>query len=148
MYALVLNGVIEQVGDLPKIWWDGARYWDFRDPGLVDLAALGWLPVNETARPPDTALTTFDRSVELVNGEPTEVWTERNKTTEELADDTYESNRSSIETKALAALTANNDYLAIASPSNAEVLAQVRVITRECNGLIRLVLNQLDSDDA
>lgn len=42
-------------------------------------------------------------------------------------------------TKASNAIAANVTYLAIASPSNAQVTAQVRAITRQTNALMRLV---------
>lgn len=49
--------------------------------------------------------------------------------------------------KAAQALDVNATFLAIASPSNAQTLAQVRSLTRQVNALIRLTLNQLDSTE-
>jgi hypothetical protein len=45
-----------------------------------------------------------------------------------------------LHSKARAALQANRDYLALASPTNAQNLAQIRRITRECSALIRLLI--------
>jgi hypothetical protein len=41
--------------------------------------ATGWFLVTDTTRPDDTETHTHDRSVELVNGTPTVVWTQREK---------------------------------------------------------------------
>lgn len=75
-------------------------------------------------------------------------------TTEEnaLADaeaslETALSNREQIETKAAQALAANATFLALNSPTNAQTLAQVKMLTRECTALIRLVLSRLETTD-
>lgn len=46
--------------------------------------------------------------------------------------------------KVRAALDVNAAFLAIASPSNAQTLAQVRALTRETSALIRLLARQVD----
>jgi hypothetical protein len=53
-------------------------------------------------------------------------------------------NRATVESQAKTALDGNRTYLAIATPTNAQVAAQVRALTRQANGLIRLALAQFD----
>lgn len=49
--------------------------------------------------------------------------------------------------RARAALADNQAFLAVASPTNAQVLAQVRALTRQNQGLIRLALRRFDGSD-
>jgi hypothetical protein len=56
-----------------------------RDASVATQQACGWFAVNDVARPADTDTTTHDRSVELVAGAPTVVWTERALSDDELA---------------------------------------------------------------
>lgn len=52
---------------------------------------------------------------------------------------------STLTQKAGQALTANATFLALAAPTNAQTLAQVQLLTRECNALIRLATQMLDT---
>lgn len=54
-------------------------------------------------------------------------------------------NQTTLQAKAQQALTANATFQAIGSPSNAQIAQQVQSLTKQCNGLIRLLLNALDS---
>lgn len=63
--------------------------------------------------------------------------------TDPVSDDV--SNRQDIAAKAQAALDANATYLALGSPTAAQTTAQVKLLTRECNALIRLCLQQFDT---
>lgn len=161
MYALILDSAIQSVGRLPA----AARRLDTgewvcppnRDWTDEQAALCGYLPVTDVARPADTATDTWTRSVELVAGAPTVVWTARPWTADELAAQQAEANRTAIEQAAAAAMADNDTiiagadtYLAIASPTNAQVVAQVRALTQAARmaaqqrrKLIRLQLNDL-----
>ena len=49
-----------------------------------------------------------------------------------------------LHTRIRQALTVNDTFLAKTSPTQADVLAQVRALTREASALIRLMVRQLD----
>ena len=89
LYAHITDGTIDQIGALPALWLGPTRWHDWRgDPGTwaTQPADWGWLPVVEVPRPADTATTTSDPApVALVAGVPTQQWTPRPWTTEELA---------------------------------------------------------------
>ena len=53
-------------------------------------------------------------------------------------------NELSLRDKASQAVQANNTFLGIASPTNAQVVAQVQRLTRENTALIKLVLGAID----
>lgn len=57
------------------------------------------------------------------------------------------SNGSELTVKAKAAVTGNNAFLAITSPTNAQVVAQVKAATRQLNALIKLEVGDLLTTD-
>jgi hypothetical protein len=142
-YALVRNDIIEQVGP-PRLWFDGLRWWDFRNATESYYNEAGWQLVVETTRPDDTATHTSDRTVELINDVPTVVWVVRPLSVDELSNNQQTLNRSTLETRAGNALTANNNFIAIASPTNAQAAAYLKTVAKELNAIIRLILNQVD----
>lgn len=58
-----------------------------------------------------------------------------------------EDNSQAISAAATAALSTNRAFVALASPTNAQVVAQVKALSRQNNGIIRLLLSQLDGTD-
>lgn len=57
------------------------------------------------------------------------------------------SNELTLRQRAATALTTNRDFLALPAPTNAQTLTQVRALTRQMNGLIRLTLRDLSGTD-
>jgi len=78
--------------------------------------------------------TRLSKNVRWENGQPVEIGPDY------LVDITAEWVADDLRAKGLAALTANQTYLALASPSTAQNTAQVKRLTRECSALIRLLL--------
>lgn len=58
-----------------------------------------------------------------------------------------EVNEDSIRDAALNALATNRTYIAITNPTNAQNAAQLKALSRQMNGVIRLLLRRLDGTD-
>ena len=58
-----------------------------------------------------------------------------------------EANEAALRQAARHALATNRTFIANASPSNAQTVAEVKALARQVNALIRLELNQLDATD-
>jgi hypothetical protein len=56
-------------------------------------------------------------------------------------------NEETLRQQARQALDANRTFLALASPTNAQTLAQVKALTRQVQALIRFELDDLTSTD-
>jgi hypothetical protein len=95
-------------------------------------------------------------SVNAKTGEQTESWVDIpgiedptaalvRTQAEAAAAQTAATNENTITSRVDAALNANNAFLALASPTQAQTLAQVKTLTKECTGLIRLLRKKLDS---
>jgi hypothetical protein len=67
--------------------------------------------------------------------------------TEEVPDDPRDVNINTLEQRAVNALVNNRAFIANAAPTNAQVVAQVKDLSRQMNALIRLTFNQLDGTD-
>lgn len=82
MHASVIDGQIVATGSLPaaaRRLDTGQWVLNLADAPVEIREACGWYDVVDVERPPDTDTTTFDRTVEIVDGVPTMVWTEVEK---------------------------------------------------------------------
>ena len=84
-FVHVTAGVVDAIGSPPDTTWADGRWWDLRRRDSEALAACGWHEATLAARPADTATTTWDQTWTLTDGTWREGWTERAKTSEELA---------------------------------------------------------------
>jgi hypothetical protein len=99
-HALVVEDAIISVGGLPTAArrldtgeWVNPNNGEWTE---AEAAACGYLPVVTTPRPPDTDTTTHDYAVVLISGVPTEQWTARPKTPDEITAATYAENEEGI----------------------------------------------------
>lgn len=58
-----------------------------------------------------------------------------------------DANHVALYNKAVNALTSNIEFLGIGNPSNAQLSAQVTALTRQTNGIIRVLIGQLSVTD-
>jgi hypothetical protein len=144
-YAIVVDDTILKVGSRPRAYRNHTGLQYATDE---QLAALGILPVVDVERPADTATHTTERSVELVAGVPTVVWTQRAWTADELAARTAAANNTAMRAEVdqaladLRLITGSSGTLTGAQLSNA-----VRLLARVLIRMIRFQLGKLDAVD-
>ena len=138
MIALVVNGTVTRTaGTPPEVW---------RRPNGTTVAGYhlrpdlwqqdGWLPLVDSGPTPGANQT----GTQVLTVGPTQV----TRTWTGIADVPELVNAQTIRDQATAALQANRDFLAIASPTNAQVLVQVRALTQQNVKVIRQVLGLFD----
>lgn len=66
---------------------------------------------------------------------------------ESTREQTEQTNATTLHVRAGQALAVNTTFLALPSQTNAQLAAQVKALTRQNNGLIRLILNRFDATD-
>ena len=143
-YAHVDNNQIEAVGRLPnsaRRLDDGAWVMGLDTAPTALQEATGWHEVTDTPRPDDTATTTHDRSIDLVAGTPTVVWTERDKTQAELDGEQAQANRTTIDTAITNALTELQTLIDApevgAVPAGTMTTAQLSAVVRSMRDVVQ-----------
>ena len=101
----------------------------------------------ETPRPAATGTTTHDTGWIVDGDHAAQTWTPRPWTTDEQAARTKAANEATIRDKATTALGTNATFLGLTSPTNAQNAAQIKALTRQVNGLIRLTIRRLDGTE-
>lgn len=104
---------------------------------VVEQESCGYFIITEVAKPVDQAGKVWVEGYSLTAGRPTQTWTLRNFTPGETTEATRNTNLTDVATKARNAIAVNDNFLAIASPTNAQNAAQIKILTRECTGIIR-----------
>lgn len=107
LYAHVAGSTVDTVSNLPRLYFDGTMWHDWRGPGpwRTQPSSAGWFPVATTQRPVDTDTTTHDESVALVDGLPVQTWTPRPWTADELAARAQAANAATLQADTTADLT-------------------------------------------
>ena len=141
MYAQVTAGTITAVQGQPPV---AARRLDtqqwvlgLRDADTATQEACGWFPVTDTTQPADTVTERYERSVDLVAGQPTVVWSAVAKTVEEQAAEAAEAEAVIERQQARDAIANLDQYLGLGSPTNAQVKQAVDFLAKVCKRLIK-----------
>lgn len=141
-YAHVTNGTVDATGFPPDTLFSNGRWWDLRTLDLTTLAAVGWFPVTETARPADTSTTTWQEQFTPGVGDVDQSWVEVPKSAAQLQREQEAANRGAT----VANLT--NDLVvmeAIRAQTNADLRndpsQEIKDIARSMKRLIRVAIN-------
>lgn len=141
MYARVNGSTVVETAaaphDLVRLS-DGGKVLLSQYITAAELAACGWFVVVEPAPPTLTALQTRDPdTIEVVGGVPTRVYHVRNKTQAELDADAAAAQAITERQQARDAIADLDAFLALQSPTNAQVVTVVRLLCRVAKRLIR-----------
>jgi rhamnose utilization protein RhaD (predicted bifunctional aldolase and dehydrogenase) len=140
-YAQVIDGKIETVGRLPesgeelvgKAWVMGLS-----NASVAKQEACGWFVLNDDAvRPADTAEESSDRTIELVNGRPTVVFTARPKTDAELTADAEQAERDAADQRIKGAVEALERIQQVREMSNAEQTEAIQQLAAAAVHLVK-----------
>jgi hypothetical protein len=161
-YARVLEDAIVSLTSPPDLLEPtdvtaNGQWWDLRNHDYTLLTweveiigPHGWLPIVITDRPPNTDTITHDYSVELVDGVPTEVWTERPKTEDELLNEEKVANTTQLVSESEEAvdklvLVVENLNL-ITNMSNATINANPAAIIKDVARELKTVARQANRE--
>jgi hypothetical protein len=145
-YALVQDDEIVSVGPLPRTATkpNGSTVY-LRSASDEKLESLGYYEVVETPAPTPAQGNTVESTVELVNGIPTRVWTERPMTPEELLAQTRLANRTTLETNLDADIVTLQNTINTANATiNANPAAYIKDTARAVRRLAKLQRGNLD----
>lgn len=159
MYAHVVDGVVDAVGNPPRLTLQNGRWYDLRPRDIATLATVGWYPVEEAAKPADTSTTTWEPVFTFDVDVVVQSWLEIPKTAEQIAADIADANRSALTTDAtgdieLLITSVASLNTVIAKPNNQitggdtkQVAQEGRRIARAVLRMLRLQLEILNSTD-
>jgi rhamnose utilization protein RhaD (predicted bifunctional aldolase and dehydrogenase) len=140
-YAQVIDGKIETVGRLPESGEElVGRAWvmGLSNASVAKQEACGWFVLNDDAvRPADTAEESSDRTIELVNGQPTVVFTVRPKTDAELTADAEQAERDAVTERIKGAVEALERIQRVREMSNAEQTEAIRQLAAAAVHLVK-----------
>lgn len=102
--------------------------------------ACGYYAVTVVAKPADTTLTKYVRGYSFDGVTALETWTEISRSQDELDLLSQDSTKEFIRQRAITAIDAITPFLSNNTPTNAQSLAQIKLLTRCVNGLLRVFL--------
>jgi hypothetical protein len=145
-YAHVTSGTVDAITvKPPQTVFANGRWYDLRTLDAATLALAGWYVVAEAARPADTATTTTVAAYALSGGVVVQSWQTIPKTAAQIAAESAETNRQSIESALdaqLVELQATID--ATNATINSNAAAHIKVLARAARRIIRLLIRRLD----
>lgn len=151
--AYVVGGqILEYDIPYPQRWrrlTDGQEV-AVRDGTEADRQACGFFAITLVPRPTTAVDERADRTVEMVNGTPTEVWTVRDETAQEFQDRHRKETNVTLRDaqRARNFINASVAFRALANPTNLEFRNHLRLTSLAVEELLRQVIGGELLDDA